>query len=130
MLIDDDVDDLEFFFLAIKRINDQVTFITFNDGVEALHKLSGDVTLQPDFIFLDLNMPRMQGKQLLIEMKKLQHLSEVPLIIYSTSSEKTDMEETKKLGAADYVVKASSIKLLSERLEQVINQYKKPSSHL
>lgn len=128
MLIDDDADDLEFFSLAIKRINEQVHYIAFTDGMEALRKLSEEESILPDFIFLDLNMPRVPGKQLLVEMKKLHHLSGVPVIIYSTSSETHDMEETRHLGAVDYVVKAPSIKQLSERLEQVINQYKKPPS--
>jgi DNA-binding response OmpR family regulator len=127
MLIDDDADDLEFFSMAIERINEQVHYLPFSDGVEALRILSEDVNILPDFIFLDLNMPRLEGKQLLVEMKKLQHLSAVPVIIYSTSSETHDIEETRQLGAVDYVIKAPSIRQLSERLEQVINQYKKPS---
>lgn len=127
LLIDDDADDLEFFSMAMQRLNKQVHCIAYDDAIEALKELSADANFLPDFIFLDLNMPRMQGKQLLREMKKLEHLSNVPFIIYSTSSESHDVEETKALGAVDYVVKAPSIKLLSERLEQVINLYKKPS---
>ncbi|UYQ91363.1 response regulator [Chitinophaga horti] len=130
LLIDDDADDLEFFTLAIQRLKEQVHCIAFDDGAEALKKLSDDTTLRPDFIFLDLNMPRIQGKQILKEMKKLQRLDTIPVIIYSTSSETHDMEETKALGAADYIVKAPSIKLLSERLEQVINLHKKPFSSI
>lgn len=119
-LIDDDDDDQEIFNLALDSIDLDITCITANDGIEALNKLNIDSDFVPDFIFLDLNMVRMNGRECLTEIRKLSRLKDVPIIIYSTSSEQKDIIETKLLGAADYIVKPPSISILVQRLEQVL----------
>ena len=119
-LIDDDDDDQEIFNLALDSIDADITCITANDGIEALNKLNIDSDFVPDFIFLDLNMVRMNGRECLAEIRKLPRLNEIPIIIYSTSSEQKDITETKLLGATDYIVKPPSISMLVKRLEQVL----------
>jgi CheY-like chemotaxis protein len=108
-LIDDDKDDQEIFMLALEDMDINVSCITANDGNEALLKFAQDETFLPNFIFLDLNMPRINGKQCLIEIKKIDHLKDVPVIIYSTSSAQKDKVETEMLGAAAFITKPSSI---------------------
>src|ERR1700712_889169 len=108
-LIDDDKDDQEIFMLALEDMNIQVSCFTANDGNEALLKFAQDETFLPDYIFLDLNMPRINGKQCLIEIKKIDHLKDVPVIIYSTSSAQKDKMETEMLGATAFITKPSSI---------------------
>ncbi len=119
-LIDDDKDDQEIFMLALEDMDIQVECVTANDGNEALLKFAQDETFLPDYIFLDLNMPRINGKQCLIEIKKIDHLKNVPIIIYSTSSAQKDKMETEKLGATAFITKPSSIseftKILSSYL--------------
>lgn len=119
-LIDDDDDDQEIFALALSSIDTDIHCITANDGIEALNKLNIDSDFIPDFIFLDLNMVRMNGRECLTEIRKLPRLKETPVIIYSTSSEEKDITETKLLGATDYIVKPPSISILIKRLEQVL----------
>ncbi|SFN00086.1 Response regulator receiver domain-containing protein [Chitinophaga sp. YR627] len=119
-LIDDDDDDQEIFALALGSIDTDIHCITANDGIEALNKLNIDSDFIPDFIFLDLNMVRMNGRECLTEIRKLPRLNETPVIIYSTSSEEKDITETKLLGATDYIVKPPSISILIKRLEQVL----------
>jgi CheY-like chemotaxis protein len=82
-LVDDDVDDLEIFTLAVEDLRINVNCVTAADGIDALEKLRNDEAFVPDFIFLDLNMPRMNGKQCLLEIKKIERLSSTPVIIYS-----------------------------------------------
>jgi len=65
---------------------------------EALQVLQETYTL-PDFIFLDLNMPRVNGRQCLIQLKKDTKLASIPVIIYSTSKLDADRQETKELGS-------------------------------
>lgn len=108
-LIDDDKDDQEIFMLALEDMNISVSCITANDGNEALVHLTKDESFLPDFIFLDLNMPRINGKQCLAEIKKMGHLKDVPVIIYSTSSAQKDKTETEMLGATAFITKPSSI---------------------
>ncbi|MBW8686760.1 response regulator [Chitinophaga rhizophila] len=121
-LIDDDEDDQEIFSLALDTLDIDVTCITANDGIEALNRLNIDTDFTPDFIFLDLNMVRMNGRECLAEIKKLSRLKKVPVIIYSTSSEQKDITETRMLGADDYIIKPPSISLLVKRLEQVLSR--------
>jgi len=121
-LIDDDDDDQEIFSLALNNIDEAINCVMANDGIDALNKLSLDDNFTPDFIFLDLNMVRMNGRECLIQIKKIQRLQEVPIIIYSTSSEQKDISETKLLGAADYIIKPPSMTQLEKRLEQVLRR--------
>ena len=115
-LIDDDIDDQEIFALVLKSINPSITCITANDGIEAVTKLTGEETFNPDYIFLDLNMPRMDGKQCLQEIRKISRLNGTPVIIYSTSSNQRDILETRALGANDYLEKQSSMTELKNKL--------------
>jgi DNA-binding response OmpR family regulator len=121
-LIDDDDDDQEIFSLALNTIDENISFVSANDGVEALDKLHVDNAFTPHFIFLDLNMVRMNGRECLREIKKIPRLNNIPVIIYSTSSEQKDITETILLGAADYIVKPPSISILTKRLEQVLRR--------
>lgn len=115
-LIDDDIDDQEIFALVLKSVNPSIACVVANDGIEAVSKLTKEETFNPDYIFLDLNMPRMDGKECLQEIKKIDRLKETPVIIYSTSSEQKDIIETRKLGASDYLEKQSSVAELKKRL--------------
>jgi DNA-binding response OmpR family regulator len=115
-LIDDDLDDQEIFALALKQISDKFECNFASNGYEAVLKLKGENPL-PDFIFLDLNMPRMNGKECLKELRKMGHLDGVPIIIYSTSSSASDIRETQELGAAAFITKPFSLVELAEKLE-------------
>lgn len=118
LLIDDDLDDQEIFKLALQDVNDSVQCLTANDGAAGLQLLSTLENLTPHYIFLDLNMPRMGGKDCLTAIRNIPHLSEIPVIIYSTSSNPMDIRETKSLGASDYIVKQSDINSLKDILAQ------------
>lgn len=115
-LIDDDIDDQEIFALVLKSVNPSITCITANDGIEAISRLRAEEAFTPDYIFLDLNMPRMSGKECLQEIKKIDRLNATPVIVYSTSSEQKDVLETRALGATGYLEKQSSIEELRNRL--------------
>jgi CheY-like chemotaxis protein len=73
-LIDDDEDDLEIFKMALGEIDPSITLHYAFSGVEALKKLNADPCLIPHVIFIDWNMPRMNGRQCLEEIKKTERL--------------------------------------------------------
>ena len=125
LLIDDDADDLEIFSLALKDASISCNFITAVNGQEALDLLLNDNSL-PDYIFIDLNMPFMTGKQFLSELKSSKRFQHIPAIIYTTSSHPNDIEETEALGAAHYLVKPSSIDSLSKILLKIFNKQALP----
>jgi len=116
-LVEDDEEDQEIFLLALKHANESVKCIIAGNGLEAIEKLTNTDQVV-DIIFLDLNMPLMNGKQFLRERKKYSSLEHIPVVIYSTSSELADKEETLNLGARDFITKptyiADLVKVLSK----------------
>jgi CheY-like chemotaxis protein len=117
MLIDDDVDDHYIFRMALEEVRTPIILISEYDGVVALQRLRGDSMEVPDVIFLDLNMPRMSGRECLIELKKIRHLEKVAVVIYSTSSEIRDLLDAQALGATAYVIKSPNIGDLTMALD-------------
>jgi CheY-like chemotaxis protein len=113
LLIDDDEDDQDIFLTAIQRISTSVKSKTFDNGVKALEELSAKV-ISPDVIFLDLNMPVMNGQQFLVEIKKNSELKHIPVIIFSTSSHHATKQLMKDLGAHDFITKP-------DRFDQLIS---------
>ncbi len=104
-VVDDDVDDRQFLIEALAEIDMSAQCLTACNGQEAIAFLNLTDSSKPDAIFLDLNMPRMNGKQCLAELKKSPALKNIPVIIYSTSSDEQEMAETLKLGAAYFLTK-------------------------
>jgi DNA-binding response OmpR family regulator len=71
-------------------------------------------------ISLDINMPLMNGMQCLQELKRSARLKHLPVIMYSTSSYKKDMDSTRDAGAADYIVKPASFSELCANIENAL----------
>jgi len=119
-IADDDPDDRELFIEALRTIDPDCACITATDGEEALHKLNNGLPQLPDFIFLDLNMPKVNGRECLALIKKNDKLNQIPVIIYSTSAEQKDIEQTTKSGAAYFLQKPNRFDDLSKALENII----------
>jgi CheY-like chemotaxis protein len=124
-LVDDDPDDREMFRDALDTIGLSNSFLDASDGLHALELLNGHDVIVPAIIFLDLNMPRMNGRELLALLRGRKQYEKIPVIIYSTSSFPKDINATKALGANGYMVKPSSFKSLCEELKEVLNQHLK-----
>jgi CheY-like chemotaxis protein len=120
LLVDDDQDDQQIFLEALKHVAPSVKVATASNGLEALHKLNTPGAIHPDLIFLDLNMPMMNGKELLEELKKTESFSNIPVIIYTTSSRVEDREESIELGASSYLVKPHNFNDLCEQLRATL----------
>jgi len=99
----------------LQGVNPWIDFVSAGDGYEAL-KLLKMQTNKPDVIFLDLNMPRMGGKECLEALKKDMHLQDIPVIMYTTSSRSKDIEETMQKGAVCFITKPTNIKELKNIL--------------
>jgi CheY-like chemotaxis protein len=126
LLIDDDTDDQEIFTLALENVNKAFSCRVSGNPIEALAGLADAHTPLPDYIFLDLNMPRMNGKECLKEIKKNKRLKDIPVIIYTTSSLSADREEIYKLGASDFITKPYSLNELAEVLCAFFRRQKEP----
>lgn len=119
-LVDDDIDDHEIFKSALAKVDDHLALQTATNGYEALEVLSTADTL-PDYIFVDLNMPRMGGMQFLKEIKQTETLKDIPVIIYTTSSNPGDIAKTKELGAVSFVTKPSRFSELCSFLQSLVS---------
>lgn len=115
LFIDDDADDTYLFREVLATVAPDLQFTSATDGKEALEKLIASEAL-PHIIFMDLNMPRMNGKDCLTALKKHEKLNHIPVIIYTTSSYLKDQEEAMLGGAAYFITKPSSYNDLKEIL--------------
>jgi CheY-like chemotaxis protein len=122
LLIDDDSDDYEIFCIALGQVAPSVVCVYAEDGICALQKLNTDHSFHPHLIFIDINMPRMNGIQCLSEIKKIERLQNVPVYMYSTSANRSIAEKCRQLGAADYMVKSASIGEIEATLARILSQ--------
>ncbi|HZY82675.1 MAG TPA: response regulator [Cyclobacteriaceae bacterium] len=119
LCIDDDPEDIELFQDAVRVINQSYECVVASNGHEGLKKLA---TLVPDYIFLDINMPIMDGKETLRNIRKDGRFHSVPICIFSTSVSKKDAELCRVLGADRCMVKPSSFEKLISDLRGVIER--------
>lgn len=125
-LADDDNDDAELFAEALAAINPGILLEYASNGKILLDKIRNQKTGLPDIIFLDINMPEMNGWDSLTELKKHSLLKEIPVVMYSTSSTYRDMQAAKSLGANFFYTKPDSFRQLKMFLENLI---KNPSDY-
>ena len=104
-IADDDEDDRKLFIESAKEVDENITCVTASDGQEALRLLKDENNELPDYIFLDLRMPRISGKKCLEEIRKDERLLHIPVFIYTTSINVHDSTELKKNGAVHFISK-------------------------
>ena len=80
--IDDDIEDLLLFSDILREIDPEINCNTLTDSSEALRQLQYNPP--PDVIFLDFNMPQRNGEDCLLLIRAMEHLKNVPIVIYST----------------------------------------------
>ncbi len=121
MIIDDDEDDRFFFKEAIEDVLKSPMCLEAINGEDALNQLR-KITVIPDFIFLDVNMPRMDGRECLMEIKRDAKLKKCAVIMYSTSFSEDTIKEFVKFGASTCLKKPSDINKLPEQILDAINK--------
>jgi len=106
---DDDADDLELITGFFKQFNRNINVLEFKDGKEVL-KFLDDFALNatPLLVVLDINMPRLNGKETLVAIRQHPKYQYIPVVIYTTSNSETDESYCRKLGAS-WVSKSSTI---------------------
>lgn len=120
LCIDDDPEDTDFFCEAMKEVSPDSRCLIANDGLTALKLLRSED--RPDVIFLDINMPRMSGRELLIQIKKNYKWSQLPIIIYSTTILPRDADSYKMLGAQDVLKKHVKFTDLCNALQVILKK--------
>ena len=129
LMADDDEDDrlLTQDALAESRVLNELFFV--EDGVELLEYLerkgkfsAKESSPRPGLILLDLNMPRMDGREALQAIKANPNLKGIPVVILTTSKQEEDMVKGYDLGAASYITKPVTFEGLVE-LMQTLGKY-------
>ncbi len=91
--------------------------IDASDGREALEKIRKE---KPDLILLDIVMPKMDGFEVLSELKNDSQTEDTPVIMLTAQGQKLDQEKGKELGATGYIIKPFSPSALLERIEEIL----------
>ncbi|MGG7664599.1 response regulator [Dyadobacter sp. BHUBP1] len=120
LLVDDDVDDQEIFLLTMQDTGADVECEFACDGIQALEKLGGE-SYQPHLIFIDINMPKMNGMELLVELKRNPRLVKIPIYMYSTSDQKEIVTKCMELGASGFMKKSPDIEEMRRDFSQLID---------
>lgn len=120
LIAEDDADDRFLLQAAFDEnsFGDDLQFV--ENGVELLDHLNGCLSaedvLLPDFILLDLNMPKKDGREVLKEIKQVPDFRKIPIIIFSTTNNRQEITRCYELGANSYITKPNSF----EQLIQVV----------
>ena len=104
LVVEDDMVDI----MTIKRVVKQLEILNplnfVHNGEKALHYLLNAASL-PGLILLDLNMPKMNGIEFLAELRKIDSLKKIPVVILTTSKEQQDKYNTFDLSISGYMIK-------------------------
>jgi CheY-like chemotaxis protein len=112
LIVDDDLDDQFLIKEAFQTGELQCHLLFANDGRQALQLLDEGSSYLPDLIVLDLNMPVMNGFEVLSRLKVSDLFPRIPVIVMTTSSEADYIDKSYDLGARSFIVKPKSFKEL------------------
>lgn len=118
LLVEDDPDDIEIFQEAIAECGVEIELTIAGNGKEALQKI--DVNAPYKVIFLDLNMPVMNGYEFLAELQSSHSITGNTIIILTTSRSEVDKKRVKELGAIDFITKGNSFAHYCEVIKKAI----------
>lgn len=118
-IIDDDADDREIFTDVLKDIDGAFEVWQSESADDAMLRMRLSRNL-PHYIFLDLNMPKVNGLECLKAFKENSNLSPIPVFLYSTTVKARDVEQARSLGASGIISKTSNIKALRKALAKLL----------
>lgn len=124
LLVEDEAADAHLVKLALREHRGHTDLRLAGDGIEALAFLRRDDAAfahapRPNLILLDLNMPRMNGRELLAVLKADPELREIPVVVLTTSEAEQDVSEAYKLGAAGFVSKPVELEQFFAAIHQL-----------
>ncbi|MBA3681161.1 MAG: response regulator [Bacteroidetes bacterium] len=122
LLADDEKDDNLYFSRTLKSVSFLTKIKVVEDGEMLMNHFEKKQLYFPDILFLDLNTPRKNGLECLIETKANESTNEFPVIIYSTSLNKSMTQECYEKGAQHYVKKGEFNDLI-KHLELILEKF-------
>ena len=119
LYVDDDTEDQEFFCEAVKVIDKSIECIVVQDGMQALTFLA-TATKLPDYIFTDINMPRMNGRMFLQNIKTNPKFRHIPVVVFTDAVYNDDRVELLKLGITNFLTKQSTLTELIRNVQSIL----------
>jgi CheY-like chemotaxis protein len=114
LCIDDDAEDLELICEAIRTVNKKYTVMTVQYASDAISLLE---TLRPDYIFIDINMPGIDGIETLRRIRDNHGLKDTPICMLSTALTADDVKDLTDLGASKCLRKPNTFEELCEAMK-------------
>ncbi|CAN5728974.1 response regulator [soil metagenome] len=130
LLIEDDGDDVELLQEALNNNNVHYEMEVLNDGSEAIEFVK-NCSKYPHIIVMDYNLPKVHGKEVLKQIKATTQLKDIPLVVLTTSSSKTDMEYAYEMGADKFLIKPitmAEMKITTNTIQNIALLYKQKSN--
>ena len=115
---DDDLDDLEVFTEIVNNLGRKV--LTFSYGDDLMHQLKNPPPTA-GIIFLDINMPKRSGLEILSEIRSAKHWKDLPVVMLSTSDSEETIKQSWILGANFYIRKSSEINKLAKSIKHALS---------
>ncbi len=117
---DDDIDDLNIFVDAAHEVSSSLQVITQESGDDLIRNLNNPPPYA-SLVFLDLNMPLKNGYEVLKEIKESDQTKDVPVIIFSTTTDVNAIQNTRMLGANYYIPKPSTFVSLKNAIKHCLS---------
>ncbi len=99
VVIDDDQDDLDLLKRVFQKHFPDIHTIYFTDPVEALHAITQELVFVPDYIITDINMPKLTGDALIVELRQRPELDQTIICVLSTHMPEEKVKSVKRAGA-------------------------------
>lgn len=122
LLVDDSVQDRVLAEEAFEQLCPECTLTCVGSGEEALDLLRSQ-TFQPNVMLLDINMPGMNGFEVLKQLKTDSRLSRIPVVMLSTSKAQADVSKAYTLYASSYLVKSANFEGFLEQIEAFLKYW-------
>src|SRR5688572_9855832 len=94
---------------VFKTTDPNIHCLSYSNSVDAVKELRKKQSAIPDYIFLDINMPMISGPECLLELRKIEELAQVPIIMFSTTMTEVDTVRLMKMGATFTFEKPSDL---------------------
>jgi two-component system response regulator len=123
VMAEDDPDDRFLLQRALRRVAPSLSPLLLSDGVELMQHLDNREAPLPRLLLLDLNMPRMDGLEVLLRLRADARLSAIPAVVLTTSGESENLARVRASGAVDCLCKPCRYGDLVVLLEDVLRRF-------
>ena len=127
-IIDDDEDDRLFFREALKSSGIDAVYNEYVNGETFLAQMENPSATQPDFIFLDINIPRIDGYDILNAIRKYDNYDDTKVIMFTTSQSEDDILKAMQSHASGFATKPVDYKVLENTIKNVVTHFTVPQT--